>query len=167
MILGIRTQIWTLFIITTSLILMVFLTWYYRKKFKEYYLKFRFPNYTYRIILFFPNGNIATVWEKLNRMNQFRIGKNVYNFDEKAVYNTFRGYSSLFYYEKSPNPIKFDISKHNIKITSKDIAMFKDEDLIQKLLMVDIGEKLIRLLLILSFIQIGAIAYLIFGSFGV
>jgi len=162
MFLGIRSNIWISIGAIFTLIIIGTLIYIYRKKFKEWWLKWKHPNHTYRILMIYPANRIGILWAKVDQNNQFRINDNIYNLDEEAIHKENKGYGTLMYFEKSPIPITPDIKNFKVKMSSHELGVYKDEELISKLLMVDIGEKLIKIMIILSVVQLCAMAYIIF-----
>ena len=167
MVLGIRTSLILIFIGFFIIVGLGSLIWIYRGKLKEWFLKWKYPNHTYRILMFYPAGRIKIFWSKVDSKNQFRIGDGVYDLDEQAIHKENKGFGTLLYFETSPNPIIPNIKNFTVELSSHELGVYKDEELISKLLMVDIGERLIRLILILQFVVLGALAYVIVNITGV
>lgn len=186
--LGVRLWLWLYFAISFLVLIGAFMYWFREWiKFKLY--KFRFPEKILRVIIHYKSNQYRTYYRVIPDRNTFVIEGKSYNFDDKNIvknndfyvddniikidkkqykFNEIYGIKArkdsimeIHYWYNDPSPLQFNFEDNSIEFNSKQLQDFKENDLFAKLLTLAEEKNMLRLLFIISIINLGAIGFVI------
>ena len=116
-----------------SFFIFIALLWIFRKNIRAKWLRFKSKEYFFVSHIIMPNNQEIVGYYVLDSDNGFLVGKDRYNFSNKAVVNQ-KNTPHIFHFYKNPSPIIFGHVEQKIHFDSSNEELLLKQKLIRDLL---------------------------------
>jgi len=187
--LGVRIFIWL--IVSCQFIFGVcFYAWLMRELLKKQYYEIRFPHKLIKVIIHYSTNKFTEFWRIIPNDKSLYVEDMKYYYNDEKLINKNRElfiqktkiivdsktydiknnsmiqknrskFPEIHYFFNNPFPIDFNVTDLELKVNAKQLKDFSDNDLFQKLLTLEDGKNLSKILLIICVINTIGILFLI------
>ena len=121
-----------------------------------------------KVVLHYATSCYTYHWNLLPKNNQYLIDGKTYIHDDKSMIRSKFGFENEIHFcYNNPNAILYDFDKKNIKFTSEQMTLVKDNDLFVKLLSLQTERNMMMLLMLIVIVNVIMSAVILLKEFGV